>query len=112
MKLRTLLTRAPRMPRHGEPVDRRTVIGDPLHDRGVEAEPFREVAYQQLMRLHANNRKQRRGLRDFEHAGSLLREELGASPAPQTEAISPEDPARPEHSRKANALMLTDDRCF
>jgi DNA-binding SARP family transcriptional activator len=53
----------------------------------LKLEPFREIAYQQLMRLHAGIGNNAEALRVFEQCRTLLREELGASPSPQTEAV-------------------------
>lgn len=53
----------------------------------LKLEPFREIAYQQLMRLHATMGNHAEALRVFEQCRRLLREELGASPSPQTEAV-------------------------
>lgn len=53
----------------------------------LKLEPFRETAYQQLMRLHATMGHNAEALRVFEQCRRLLREELGASPSPQTEAV-------------------------
>jgi SARP family transcriptional regulator, regulator of embCAB operon len=53
----------------------------------LKLEPFRETAYQQLMRLHAASGNHAEALRVFEQCRRLLREELGASPSPQTEAV-------------------------
>lgn len=53
----------------------------------LKLEPFRESAYQQLMRLHATMGNNAEALRVFEQCRTLLREELGASPSPQTEAV-------------------------
>ena len=53
----------------------------------LKLEPFREIAYQQLMRLHAAMGNNAEALRVFEQCRRLLREELGASPSPQTEAV-------------------------
>jgi len=50
-------------------------------------EPFRETTYQQLMRLHAGMGNRAEALRVFDECRRLLRDELGASPSPQTEAI-------------------------
>lgn len=50
-------------------------------------EPYRETAYQQLMRLHAGMGNRAEALRAFERCRQLLREDLGASPSPQTEAV-------------------------
>jgi DNA-binding SARP family transcriptional activator len=53
----------------------------------VDIEPFRETAYQQLMRMHAANGNRGEALRVFERCRTVLRDELGASPSPQTEAL-------------------------
>ena len=53
----------------------------------IELEPFRETGYQQLMRAHAQMGNRGEALRVFGRCRELLREELGASPSPQTEAI-------------------------
>jgi DNA-binding SARP family transcriptional activator len=53
----------------------------------IELEPFRETAYQQLMRLHAQMGNRAEALRVFGRCRELLREELGASPSPETEAL-------------------------
>ena len=50
-------------------------------------EPFRETAYQELMRLHATSGNRAEALRVFGHCRQFLREELGTSPSPQTEAV-------------------------
>lgn len=49
-------------------------------------EPFRETAYQRLMRLHAAMGNRAEALRVFDECRRLLRDELGVSPSPQTEA--------------------------
>lgn len=53
----------------------------------VTLEPFRETAYRSLMRLHAAMGNRGEALRVFAQCRELLREELGASPSPQTEAV-------------------------
>lgn len=53
----------------------------------LELEPFREPAYRRLMRLHADAGNRAEALRVFGRCREWLREELGASPSPQTEAI-------------------------
>ena len=50
-------------------------------------EPYRETAYQQLMRLHAGMGNKAEALRVFERCRQLLRDDLGASPSPQTDAV-------------------------
>jgi SARP family transcriptional regulator, regulator of embCAB operon len=53
----------------------------------LEVEPFRETAWQQLMRLHAGMGNRAEALQAFARCRELLRDELGASPSPQTEAV-------------------------
>jgi DNA-binding SARP family transcriptional activator len=53
----------------------------------LELEPFRETAYRQLMRLHAAMGNRAEALRVFDRCRTLLRDELGASPSQQTEAL-------------------------
>ena len=53
----------------------------------VEIEPFRETAYQHLMRLHVQMGNRAEALRVFGDCRKLLKEELGASPSPETEAL-------------------------
>ncbi|MGH9222031.1 MAG: AfsR/SARP family transcriptional regulator [Vicinamibacterales bacterium] len=53
----------------------------------VQLEPFRETAYQLLMRMHAAAGDRAEALRVFARCKDLLREELGVSPSPQTEAV-------------------------
>lgn len=53
----------------------------------VEIEPFRETSYQHLMRLHVQMGNRAEALRVFGCCRELLKEELGASPSPETEAL-------------------------
>jgi DNA-binding SARP family transcriptional activator len=53
----------------------------------VQLEPFRETAYQVLMRMHAAAGDRAEALRVFARCRELLRDELGVSPSPQTEAV-------------------------
>ena len=53
----------------------------------VELDPFRETAYQLLMRMHAAAGDRAAALRVFAKCRELLRDELGVSPSPQTEAV-------------------------
>ena len=67
-------------------------IGDPLLSvqyagEIVELEPFRETAYQLLMKAHAATGDRAEALRVFARCRELLRDELGVSPSPQTEAV-------------------------
>jgi DNA-binding SARP family transcriptional activator len=53
----------------------------------VALEPFRETGYQTLMRLHHAMGDRAEALRVFDRCRTLLRDELGTSPSPQTEAV-------------------------
>ena len=53
----------------------------------VAIEPFRETSYQLLMRAHAAVGNRAEALRVYERCRSLLSEELGVHPSPQTEAV-------------------------
>lgn len=53
----------------------------------LDLEPFRETAYQHLMRLHVQMGNRAEALRVFGRCRELLKEELGASPSPETEAL-------------------------
>jgi DNA-binding SARP family transcriptional activator len=53
----------------------------------VELDPFKETAYQLLMKMHAATGDRAEALRVFARCRELLRDELGVSPSPQTEAV-------------------------
>jgi DNA-binding SARP family transcriptional activator len=53
----------------------------------VELDPFRETAYQLLMKMHAAAGDRAEALRVFARCRERLRDELGVSPSPQTEAV-------------------------
>ena len=53
----------------------------------VALDPFREPAYQRLMRLYAEAGNRAEAVRVFGRCRELLRDELGTSPSPQTEAL-------------------------
>ena len=53
----------------------------------VALEPYRETSYQSLMRLHFAMGDRAEALRVFGRCRDLLRDELGTSPSPQTEAL-------------------------
>ena len=53
----------------------------------VALEPFRETSYQLLMRAQAALGNRAEALRVYERCRSLLSEELGVPPSPQTEAV-------------------------
>jgi DNA-binding SARP family transcriptional activator len=53
----------------------------------VQIDPFKETAYQLLMQMHAAAGDRAEALRVFAKCRALLRDELGVSPSPQTEAV-------------------------
>lgn len=53
----------------------------------VELDPFKETAYQLLMKMHAATGDRAEALRVFAKCREILRDELGVSPSPQTEAV-------------------------
>jgi len=53
----------------------------------LELEPFRETAYQLLMRAHAGAGNPAEALRVYERCRTLIGDELGVEPSPQTEAM-------------------------
>ena len=53
----------------------------------IDLEPFRETAYQQLMRIYVQMGNRAEAVRVFGRCRELLREELGASPSPELEAL-------------------------
>lgn len=53
----------------------------------IEMEPFRETAYQLLMRSHAASGNRAEALLVYERCRRLLVEELGADPSPETQAL-------------------------
>jgi branched-chain amino acid transport system substrate-binding protein len=56
-------------------------------EEAVAREPLREAGYQRLMRAHAAADNQAEALRAYERCRQLLAEELGAAPAPATQAL-------------------------
>jgi DNA-binding SARP family transcriptional activator len=53
----------------------------------IAREPYRESGYQQLMLAHAARGNRPEALRAFHRLRELLKEELGVSPSPETEAL-------------------------
>ena len=53
----------------------------------VALEPFREVGYQRLMRVHVALGNRADALRVYEDCRALLARELGAEPSPETQAV-------------------------
>jgi DNA-binding SARP family transcriptional activator len=53
----------------------------------VDAEPFRETAYQLLMRAHAAAGNTAEALRTYECCRLLVADELGVDPSPSTRSV-------------------------
>jgi DNA-binding SARP family transcriptional activator len=53
----------------------------------LEIEPYRETAYQELMRLHAAMGNRAEALRVLARCRNRLRSELGTTPSPETERV-------------------------
>jgi DNA-binding SARP family transcriptional activator len=53
----------------------------------LEVEPYRETAYQELMRLHAAMGNRAEALRVFARCRNRLRSGLGTTPSPETEGV-------------------------
>jgi DNA-binding SARP family transcriptional activator len=56
-------------------------------EQAVALDPFRERGYRQLMQVHHLAGDRAEALRVYERCRQLLAEELGAAPAPETEAV-------------------------
>ncbi|HJU74570.1 MAG TPA: BTAD domain-containing putative transcriptional regulator [Gemmatimonadaceae bacterium] len=85
--LRSLLTRGLQCLATASEMGQQTSLAIQYTAEMLAIEPFRESAYQQLMRLHAASGDRAEALRVFERCRRLLRDELGTSPSPQTEAV-------------------------
>jgi DNA-binding SARP family transcriptional activator len=68
--------------RNGEPALAARIAG-----RAVALEPFREAGHRQLMRAQYEAGDRAEALRTYQRLRELLRDELGVSPAPATEAV-------------------------
>ena len=86
-ELRTLLRRGLDCLAAASELARDPALAVQYATEALALEPFRETTYQQLMRLHAGMGNRAEALRVFAQCRELLREELGASPSPQTEAV-------------------------
>jgi SARP family transcriptional regulator, regulator of embCAB operon len=53
----------------------------------IELEPFRESGYQYLMRALAEQGNAAEALRVYERLRTILREELGAAPGPESQLL-------------------------
>ena len=69
------------------PTNQEPLLGIQYAEEMIQLEPFRETAYQLLMRMHAAAGDRAEALRVFGRCRELLRDELGVSPSPQTEAV-------------------------
>jgi DNA-binding SARP family transcriptional activator len=85
--LRALLVRALACLAQVSRVNREPSLAIQYTSEILDLEPFRETAYQELMRLHAASGNRAEALRVFARCRELLRDELGASPSPRTEAV-------------------------
>jgi DNA-binding SARP family transcriptional activator len=56
-------------------------------EEALRSEPFRESLYRLLMRAHAGAGNRAEALRVYEQCRSLLTDELGVGPSPETEAL-------------------------
>jgi len=63
------------------------VVRGPARNVRAAAEPFDELACQALMRAHAAAGNRAEALRVYSKCSTLFRDELGATPSPQTEAV-------------------------
>jgi DNA-binding SARP family transcriptional activator len=86
-RLRGLLTRGLQCLSAVSAVNGEAALAVQYASEVVELEPFRETAYQELMRVHAQMGNRAEALRVFGRCRELLREELGANPSPETEAL-------------------------
>jgi WD40 repeat protein/DNA-binding SARP family transcriptional activator len=72
--------------------DARLALGDPSHaataaEASISLDPFRESAHRTLMRALLATGNGAAGLRAYERCRSLLVEELGVDPSPETQAL-------------------------
>jgi SARP family transcriptional regulator, regulator of embCAB operon len=86
-QLRTLLTRALHVMTTVSARTGESELALQYANEIVRLEPFRETGYQHLMRLYAAGGNRGEALRVFGQLRELLRDELGTSPSPQTEAL-------------------------
>ena len=86
-RLRTLLARALHILSNISASNGESALAVQYATEIVDLEPFRETAYHQLMNLHVQMGNRAEALRVFARCRELLREELGADPSPETEAL-------------------------
>ena len=58
-----------------------------MHRPQPAAQPYRETAYQMLMRAHAATGNRAEALRAFDECRRLISEHLGVAPSAETEAV-------------------------
>lgn len=64
-----------------------TTLAVAVAQSALEIAPYRESGYRRLMRAHAASGNRAEALRAYEQCRTLLRDELGINPDPETEAI-------------------------
>jgi len=67
--------------------NREPILAVGLAEEALALEPFRETAYQLLMRAHAASGNRAEALRAYERCRRLLADELGVDPSPETKAV-------------------------
>jgi DNA-binding SARP family transcriptional activator len=87
IRLSTVLARALRCLSELSAANGETALALQYATEMVELDPFRETSYQHLMRLHLELGNRAEALRVFTRCRELFREELGASPSPETERL-------------------------
>lgn len=85
--LRVLLTRALHVLRDVSFENGERALAVQYASEIVRLEPFGETGYRDLMQLHARMGNHGEALRVFAKCREVMRDELGASPSPQTESI-------------------------
>jgi len=86
-KLTTVLTRGLRVLSDISATNQEPALALQYATEMVELEPFDERGYQNLMRLQAQMGNRAEALRVYGRCRELIREELGADPSPETEAL-------------------------
>lgn len=56
-------------------------------EQALSLDPYRETSYQRLMQAHHQSGNRAQALRVYEHCRRLLANDLGVSPAPETESL-------------------------
>lgn len=89
-KLASILVRALECRAHVYLWNREHALAVEAARDAVALQPFRETGYQLLMRAHAAAGNTAEALRVYERCRSLISEELGVPPSPQTQALHSE----------------------